>query len=140
MEKTPSQKTLKVISIIDIVAGGLCALLALLVIVGGLAGTGSPEIDTETGATLVAAGIVLLIAGILDLIVGILGLRAAKDNQKIMPVWVFAIISLIINVVSFIVSVVKGGAGQNTFSQICSIVIAALIFWVANNVKKEAGK
>lgn len=154
MERSGYQKTLKVISIIDIVAG-VFAILA-----GGLffAGAGllsSPEMASET-ATLVnetglstealggitsAIGFAGVLGGALEILTGVLGLRAAKDSQKIMPVWYLAIISLALNVVSLVTGLFQGQInGSNIVSYITSILFAGLMFWVANNIKAQAGK
>ena len=150
MQPTGSQTGLKIISILDIIGGILVALSAVLLFVGGAAIGSDPSIaasaTAETGmeaSTVVGVatglGIMLIVSAAITFITGILGLRAAKDNQKIKPVWIISIIALVFAVISFIMSVVGGGNGANIGSLLGSLVMPAITFWLANNVKKEAG-
>ena len=150
MQPTGSQTGLKIISILDIIGGILVALSAVLLFVGGAAIGSDPSIaasaTAETGleaSTVVGVatglGIMLIVSAAIIFITGILGLRAAKDNQKIKPVWIISIIALVFAVISFIMSVVGGGNGANIGSLLGSLVMPAITFWLANNVKKEAG-
>lgn len=152
MQRSGSQKALLVISIISIVIAVLGILTALLAMVGGslfgavpadeaaeaLAGSGITQ--GELGAVLGVGGLVILIGCVIELIVGILGVRAANDNQKIMPVWVLALIELILYVVSIVMMIVNGTITNDIASTVVSAIIAVLIFWIANNIKREAGK
>ena len=70
----------------------------------------------------------------------IFGIRAANDNQKIMIVWVFALIGVILGVVGLVMGIVDGSFGQNAISTVVGLVIDVALFWIANNIKREAGK
>ena len=89
---------------------------------------------------MVGAFLFVLIACVIELIVGILGVRAANDNQKIMPVWVLALIDVIMYAIGIIFTVVNGDFGSQGLSAILSLVFGLLLFWVANNIKKQAGR
>ncbi|MBR2742150.1 MAG: hypothetical protein IKD89_01010 [Clostridia bacterium] len=141
-EKSGSRKMLKFFGVLDIIFGILGLIFGIMIAGTGGIGAMVPETATDTSlqtgvAVLLVLGIFLIIAGIIDLIVGILSVRASNNPKKIMPVWVLALISLIVNVISVIYTIAQG-AGTNVWSSIVSLAIAAIIFFVANNVKKEA--
>ena len=152
MQRSGSQKALLVLSILNIVGAVFALLGGLSIMLGGalfgavdsseaasaLAGTGVTQ--GEAGALVGMTGFLIVFAGIIELLVGILGIRAANDNQKIMPVWVLAIIEVVLCVISLISTIAGGSFGSSGASAILSLIFAALIFWIANNIKKEAGK
>lgn len=57
-----------------------------------------------------------------------------------MPVWILAIIGLVGAVITIIVSIANGSFAANAVSNIITLVIDGLMFWLANNIKTEAGK
>ena len=152
MQRSGSQKVLLVLSIINIVFAVLAILAGVTFMLGGslfgavasseaaaaLSGTGITQ--GEAGAIVGIAGYVILFSGVIELILGILGVRAANDNQKIMPVWVLAIIQLVLCAISLITTITGGSFGTQGASSIISLVLAAIIMWLANNIKREAGK
>lgn len=152
MERSGSQKFLLVVSIISIVFGVFACLGAILTFMGSavigtaespeltesLAGSGYTQGDVAGMIGILGAS--LLLYAILDVLVGILGIRAANDNQKIMPVWVLAIIALVLEAIALILVIVGGDFSQNGLTTIFSLLISALMFWVANNIKREAGR
>ena len=152
MQRSGSQKVLLVLSIISIVFAILGILTSLMMMLGGSvlglvdaqtaseALQGSGITQAEAGAAIGIVGLVGVVGCVIQLIVGILGVRAANDNQKIMPVWVLALLEVILQVVSTVMTI-SGGAGFNMIVTSCVyVVISALIFWIANNIKREAGK
>ena len=152
MQRSGSQTALLVFSILDIIAAVLMLLGGLTVMLGGAvfgaidsseaaaALAGSGVTPAEAGVMAGLAGILIVFGGIIELIVGILGVRAANDNQKIMPVWVLAIIQLVFCAVNLITTVVGGSFATQGVSQIFSLAFAVIILWLANNIKREAGK
>ena len=152
MERSESQKIVRVLSIIDIVAAVLYMIMGIMVIAGGAlmlgASTGAAGAEViaeglttaDVGGMASFAGIGVFVAGAVELAVGLLGLRASNDASKIMPVWVLSLISLVGQVVGFIMGIVQGTAMNGLLSSIVSLALAALMFWAANNVKAEAGK
>ena len=151
MARSGSQKVLFVLSIINIVIAVLGILAAYLTITRGAMLSGVDLGDAtaplknlginqgEGGAFVSIMGIVILLASVLELVTGVLGIRAANDSQKIMPVWVLAIIGIIISFVGAIIVVVSGELANNT-SLIASLIMGALMLWIANNIKVQAGK
>ena len=153
MERSGSQKFLLFISILDIIMGILILIGAIMLIVVGV-GAGAVSADpavlqelevtatdaAQAGAALDIVGIFTLLSGALCLLQGILGVRAANDNQKVMPVWVLAIIGLIGSVIGLIVAITDGSLGAGDTSMVGSLAGSALMFWIANNIKKQAGK
>lgn len=152
MQRSGSQKALLVLSIISIVFAALGILASIAAIAGGamfgaapaqdvsdaLSGTGVTQ--GEASAVIGIVGLVLLLGCAFELLVGILGIRAANDNQKIMPVWWLTLITLILDVIGVVMGLMGGSSGSDVTSSIVGIVVAALMFWIANNIKREAGK
>ena len=147
MERSGSQKALLVISIIEIVFAVLALIIGLGTgLIGGFAGMAGLEGElTAEEAALGSAGlavlsIVIVIEAIWSLLCGIFGIRAANDNQKIMIVWVFALIGVIVSIVGLVSAIVNGSFGQNAASLIAGLIVDVVLFWIANNIKREAGK
>lgn len=154
MNRSGSQKALLIISIIDIVIGAFILIFGLVTIFAGNAlGALTPAELAEAGLAdltaedKVAAAMAMsfisasmIIMGIISVIEGILGIRAANNNQKIMPVWVLSIIGLAGVVVGIIMSIVQGTFSSSIMSNIFSLVANGLMFWIANNIKTQAGK
>lgn len=152
MQRSGSQKALLVLSILNIIGAVLALLGGLALMMGGavigtvdsseaaqaLAGSGVSQ--GELGILASLAGFVVLLAGVIELIMGILGVRAANDNQKIMPVWVLAIISLVLNAIGLISTIATGSFGSQGSSYIVSLILAVLMMWICNNIKREAGR
>lgn len=147
MERSGSQKALLVFSILEIIGAVLVLLGAIMAIAAtglvGVAGSAG-ELTTDEQVAGIAMGgvlsIVLIISGVWSLLCGIFGIRAANDNQKIMIVWVFLLIGLILDVVGLIMGIVDGSIMQNAPSVLISLAFGVIMFWIANNIKREAGK
>ena len=152
MQRSGSQKVLLVLSIISVVVAILGIIASLMMMLGGSvfgmvdaqtaneALQGSGITQAEAGVAFGIVGLIGVLAYVVQLIVGILGVRAANDNQKIMPVWVLALLQVILQVVSAAMTLM-GGVGMNAIVTTCVyVLIAVLVFWIANNIKREAGK
>lgn len=146
MEKSQNQKILKVISIIEIVLACIGILFGIMGAAGGglLASdpTAAGEIASEAGLTagslsagVIGASVGVIIANLINILIGVLGLRASKDATKIMPVWYFAIAGLVLGVIGTVASIATGTGLGN----LPSLALSAFVFWVANNIKAEAG-
>ena len=133
-----SKKILKIAGILSIIGGVIGILVGILATAGGgiLAGLGEAE-DQGEGAMVAVVGVIVLIAGIVSLIEGIFSTRAAKDTSKIKPAWIFAIIGLVTNGISFVSGIINGGGSAG--SGIVSVAFSVLIFIAANSIKKEEG-
>ena len=151
MERSGSQKALLVISIITIVFACLGLLASIMTIAGGamLGSVDSAELTEtlegsgitqgEVAGMFTLGGLMLLIVSLVELIEGILGVRAANDNQKIMPVWVLTLIGIILSAIGVIYQAVQGQLLADP-SVIASLILSVLLFWIANNIKVQAGK
>ena len=146
MERSNSQKALKVISIIGIIVAVITLLGAAMMLFGGglLAGVTDEVIvdgmsNAEVGGMVGFAGAVSLIAGVIYLVQGILGIRASNDFTKIKPVWILAIIGIVFAVLSFISIFTNGQAitASDVLGGIVSLAFAGLYFWITNNIKKQ---
>lgn len=146
MERSGSQKALLVLSIIEIVLAAL-ALVAgiwLVMMTGAVSGVSDISITADermAGASdFTPLSIAIILSAVWSLLCGIFGIRAANDNQKIMIVWVFTLIGAILAIVSIVAAIVNGSFGQNALTLIVSAVFDAIMFWIANNIKNEAGR
>ena len=148
MQRSGSQKALLVISIIEIISAAIVLILGIVSLVGfgasGAIDTGDADLNSVVragaGAAFGFASIIALISGGWSLFCGILGVRAANDNQKIMIVWVFSLIAFALQVITIIMSFFNGSFGDNWVSYLISLIWPALMFWIANNIKQEAGR
>ena len=152
MQRSGSQKVLLVLSIIGIIGAVLVLISGLMTMLGGAlfgamssseaaaALSGTDLTQGQAGVLFGLGGLFVVLLGVVELILGILGVRAANDNQKIMPVWILAIIEVVLCVISLILTITGGSFSTEGASAIISLIIAALIMWIANNIKREAGK
>ena len=147
MERSGSQKALLVLSIIEIVFAALAFIAGISTgLLGGLVGAGGAESgltaeEVATGtAGLAILSAVVVVSAVWSLLCGIFGIRAANDNQKIVIVWVFALIGVVLGVVGIVLGVLDGSFGRNAISTIVGLVMDVVLFWIANNIKREAGK
>ena len=151
MQRSGSQTALLVLSILNIIGAVIALLGGLAIMFGGalfgavnsseaaaaLAGSGVTQ--GEVGIIAGVGGLVIVFSGVIELILGILGVRAANDNQKIMPVWVLALIGIIISFIGAMSLAIQGQFLENP-SMVGSLIGSALMFWIANNIKRQAGK
>ena len=126
MQKTTSQKALKVISIIMIVFAALTLLLGI----GGIVTGGALGI--------LGAGFVILLGGAINLAIGIFGLRGANDPRKIGAFYALAIIGLAFAVLSALGTFFGGSAdGGDIASALFGLVLPLVCVLLAYNIKKE---
>ena len=147
MQRSGSQKALLVFSIIEIVCGVFLLIGGFLVAAGaGAIGSGALLGDLALkqqgeGTVLFAvAAISLAVLGAWGLLCGFFGIRAANDSRKIMAVWVLLLIGLILDALAVTWSIVGGSSGQSPASLVLSLVFDIVLFWIAGNIKREAGK
>ena len=160
MSLETSKKILKVFGIFSIIVGIIGAILgALGVLTGSVMGAGAitgnidelvakANVTKEQLAGMVGLiGIVSLIlhdASIIEIISGVFSVKAAKDSQKIMPAWIFALIGVIMGIVSLGLTFLNKNALNTKLSDIIGytvgLLINILIVVAANNIKKAAGK
>ena len=147
MQRSGSQKVLLVLSIIEIIGAIFALITGLMFFLGAdavlsdastVAGSGVTQ-DQGAGILIILSGI-LVVEGIWSLLCGIFGVRAANDNQKIMIVWVFCLIGVILAVVGIIAALINGRFGNQFLSLFCTLIFSGIMFFIANNIKKEAGK
>ena len=135
-----SQKYINIISILNIIGGAIFIVLAIVGFAGKSA-VGNAALVEQAGtadapAMANAFLIGMIASGALSLITGILGIRAAKDATKVKPVFILSAISLAIVVIGLIGSIISGSF---SISGLLELVAPGLMFWCANNVKKQAG-
>ncbi|MEF2655559.1 MAG: hypothetical protein U0M72_03875 [Eggerthellaceae bacterium] len=151
MEKSGSQKALKVLSIILIVLSVISIVGMLFVLAGGgllftaiTDGTADvPASDLNTLATattfIVALSVVALLSAIFDLIVGILGVRGANNPQKIRPFIVMCIICIVLDVISLAFSFAAEPMDPSAIAGgVLGLAIPIICLVLANNIKKQS--
>ena len=153
MQKTTSQKALKVISIIMIVFAALTLLLGIGgIVTGGALGILGAGIGDAGSAALVGGvaagaglalppagdGFVILLGGAINLAIGIFGLRGANDPRKIGAFYALAIIGLAFAVLSALGTFFGGSAdGGDIASALFGLVLPLVCVLLAYNIKKE---
>jgi membrane associated rhomboid family serine protease len=145
MEMTFSRKFLNIAGILDYIMGSLTLLLGILVTGAGIYVIKTPELLQEMPSyfgdyTVIIFGAILAVSAILSLVYAHLERAAAKDPTKIMPVWVLSILSVAMSVGSIICNLVQHVAIADMGSSLVGLAISILMLFVANNIKKEAGK
>lgn len=131
-------KILKISGILSLIAGIVGTVLGVMIIIGGglIDAEGGTTIEGEVtlGAFAIVAGIMLLCSGIIALLEGIFSMRAAKNNEKITPAWIFSILGLISSAVSLISNIIEK---QEFTSSIITVLLSALIFVAANTIRNS---
>ena len=142
MERSGSQKALKVLGIIYIIIGVIGIIAGVFTMIGGGLGTSALVATTDlevSGAGIIGLGLLIffgimsLISGIISLICGIFANRAANDCHKWRGLFVITVISLVLNVINLISAI---ASHQSIVAAIISVVWSILILWLANNVRK----
>ena len=131
-----SNKILKITGILSIIGGVLMFILGLVAVAGGgaLAVVSEAEDEAAAGGIAVFAGIIIILVAVIGIIEGVFSVRAAKDNSKIQPAWIFAIIGLISSIVSMVTNITSGGS---VLSGIFSLALSILIFVAANTIRNS---
>ena len=139
MQKTTSQKALKVISIIMIVFAALTLLLGIGgIVTGGALGILGAGSGALVGGVAAVAGFVILLGGAINLAIGIFGLRGANDPRKIGAFYALAIIGLAFAVLSALGTFFGGSAdGGDIASALFGLVLPLACVLLAYNIKKE---
>ncbi len=131
-----SNKILQITGILSIIGGAISFVLGILAIAGGgaLEVVAEAEDEAVAGGVAMILGFMILFAAVVSLLEGIFSVRAAKDNSKIQPAWIFAIIGLVSSIISMISNITNGGS---IFSGLLSLALSILIFMAANTIKKS---
>lgn len=138
------KKVLKISGIISIVFAVFFIILGFLALLGGgLIGSEITDANVTNesiiafGAMLII-GLLLLLTGIIGLLEGIFSVRAANDSTKIMPAWIFSLISLVMGVINIITSITQQSSNKSSLvGTIISLLITILIFYAANTIKQS---
>ena len=124
-----SQKFVFVISILNVIGGAVLIILGIVLAIVG----GSESGDEAAG--LAITGLLLGLLGLIEIIGGALGLRAARDAKKYKPFYIISLISFVFSILGFIVTIVSTGFH---LSSIGSMILPALMFYCAGNIKSQA--
>lgn len=133
MSVNTSRTILKVFGVIGIVIGLIACIASIVVMLGGgLVGIGTG--DLIAAGSVIAIGFVGIITGLITLIQGACAHRASKDTSKIMPAWIFSVISLISNLINLITLIKNDSL---SFATLFPIAVSVLIFAAADTIKKR---
>ncbi len=142
MEKSGSQKALKVISIIMIVLSVLGLLVALMLLMGGGA-LGVSGIDAADDDMAVAGGLAMflgmgmMLSSLFNLVIGIFGLRGANDPAKIGVFFVLAIIGVVFAAINLVGMFMNGADFSTVLSSVVSLAMPVACVVLANNIKHQ---
>ena len=137
-----SRKILKVVGILGIILGVLVCLGGVLMLAGGslVQQAGEISLTPEELKLMKLGGIASAVLGLITLLEGIFSVRAANDFSKIMPAWIFALISLIFNAVDAVWSIIQSAEVRTIASAAFSIALSILVLGAANKIKNYVGK
>ena len=151
MSVNTARTMLKVFGILNIIFGIIGILIGAAALIGGnlvgMGAAGSSGLTQEDAALAAgAAGIILvvgliaLVGAVIKLLQGIFSVGAAKNPAKIMPAFVFAVIGLIMSILSLVITFASGAgaAGASVISGVISLVLSILVFVAANTIRKNA--
>ena len=146
MSVETSNKILKITGIATIVISIFVIIIGVLSILGSnlisVDAAAEQKLDKDLALGVMVfslLGMMALFSGILNLLEGIFSVRAANDNTKIMPAWIFAIINLVMGVINIITVVMDQSLenkGSTIVGTIIGLVITILIFYAANTIKQ----
>lgn len=143
MQKSSSQKALKVISIIMIVFAGLTLALSLLTFIGAGA-ISYMGVSDSTNTTLLAGGMMMilgigiLVGGGINLAIGIFGLRGANNPQKIGVFYVLSIIGVVWALINALATIAGSSMDASSLiSVICGLILPIVCLALAYSIKKE---
>lgn len=145
MEMTFSRKFLNVAGILDYIVGGLILFPAVIVTASGIYIMRNPDLALAMPRdfgdyTVLVAGIALAVGAVFSIVYGRLERAAAKDPAKIMPVWGLSILSVVLETIGIVISLVQGTPVSEMTYSFVGLAVSILVLVIANNIKKEAGK
>ena len=142
-----SKNILKIFGIIGIIFGILTLLGGLLVLLGGSILAGIISIFGEVlgslaGGIAVIAALSIILSGVVTLLEGIFSVNASKNENKIMPAWIFAILGLISAILGLISAIIgmfseSGAEASTLISPVLTLIINGSVFMAANTIKKS---
>lgn len=144
------QKIIKWLSVVEIIVSVLLIIASLMscglgsLAIAGAGASGSSGAMSDGASLAALGGVVALGVGaagfassLLGLIVGILGVRGAKDPNKIMPFFVFAIIGLIFQIYNAVVTFMSPTLdASSAISAIASLLVTFVLVYAANKVRQ----
>ncbi len=134
MSRQNAKTMLFVLGIIEVIAGGISAIVALLAIVGGAAlGALDSSIGAAFGIIAVVAGLVALVSAVFTIIIGIFGIKCKKDDSKAKTCFTLGLIVLALGVITLITNIASGTFG---FGNITALILPGLYTYAAYILKK----
>ena len=131
-----SKLVLKVFGVISVILGALGVLIGLLICTVATGMYVNPALgDANDFAFTIVPGVFVLVVAVIALIQGILSIRGAKDSSKIMPAWVFAIVSLVFGVAGLALTI--SARANGLLGSVVGVIIDCVVFYAANIIKNN---
>ena len=145
MEMSLSRKFLNVAGFLDYIMGTLALILSVLISTAGVYVYMHPalakEIPSDFGRfSILVLGIAVAAGAVFTILYGYLERAAAKDPAKIMPVWVLSILGVVLETGNIIIELIHHTAIADMGYAFICLLFSILVLFIANNVKKEAGR
>ena len=147
VERSGSQKALRVISIVLVVFAVISIVLGLAFLALIAAGLGTDAVNAmdPNDPDLVAGiavglvlGVVLVGSGVVDLVVGALGLRGARDPRKVKPFFVLCVIGLAIEVAGDVWLAAQGMLSSIGASGAVELLVIGACTWLAYDIMRQS--
>ena len=147
VERSGSQKALRVISIVLVVFAVISIVLGLAFLALIAAGLGTDAVNAmdPNDPDLVAGiavglvlGVVLVGSGVVDLVVGALGLRGARDPRKVKPFFVLCVIVLAIEVAGDVWLAAQGMLSSIGASGAVELLVIGACTWLAYDIMRQS--
>ena len=147
VERSGSQKALRVISIVLVVFAVISIVLGLAFLALIAAGLGTDAVNAmdPNDPDLVAGiavglvlGVVLVGSGVVYLVVGALGLRGARDPRKVKPFFVLCVIGLAIEVAGDVWLAAQGMLSSIGASGAVELLVIGACTWLAYDIMRQS--
>lgn len=134
------RKLLKVLSVLEMVLGLLCGVIAVAgMVLGGLIG-GAAELPVEHQAVILVkvSSTVGLVSALFNMACGFSGWKGANgDEKKLSQAVALGWIGLIAGAVSAVMTIVGNVSADRTFSALAGMIVPALFLAAAKSVQSE---
>ena len=148
MERSKEQKILNVFAIIELIAGIINIVMAVLLMLGGGAALGNVNSIVQNsnavasdisnlGITLLGVGIGTVLIGLFQLYNWSLMKKVVNDGTQYKKAWIVTLVLLALAVINIITSLfMKANASLST--GIASLLINGCIFYLINKIKHDS--
>ncbi|MBR2066883.1 MAG: hypothetical protein IJ875_01240 [Solobacterium sp.] len=148
MERSKEQKILNVFAIIELIAGIINIVMAVLLMLGGGAALGNVNSIVQNsnavasdisnlGITLLGVGIGTVLIGLFQLYNWSLMKKVVNDGTQYKKAWIVTLVLLALAVINIITSLFMN-ANASLSTGIASLLINGCIFYLINKIKHDS--